>query len=72
MTAHAWLVDRRKREHGVAFDAQLADARSTLYGSENEGFRPPFRPPSPDTPDPASEPSEQTSSFAGASEARPA
>ena len=44
------------------------DARCTLYGSQNEGFRPP----SPDTPNPASEPSEQTSSFAGTSETRPA
>jgi hypothetical protein len=68
LDVYSQLLDRRKRDHGVAFDALLADARSTLYGSQNEGFRPP----SPDTPNPASEPSEQTSSFAGTSETRPA
>ena len=55
-----------------AFDALLADARSTLYGSQNDGFGPPFGPLSPGAPDPAPEPSEQNSSFAGTSEARPA
>jgi ketosteroid isomerase-like protein len=38
------LLDRRKRDHGVAFDALLADARCTLYGPQNEGFGPPFGP----------------------------
>jgi hypothetical protein len=67
------LLDRQKRDHGVAFDALLADAHSTLYGSQNEGlFSPPFRPPSPDTLDPASEPPEQAGSFAGTSGTRPA
>jgi integrase len=72
LDVYSQLLDRQKRDHGVAFDALLADARSTLYGSQNEGFRPPFRPPSPNTPNPAPEPSEQTSSFAGTSGTRPA
>jgi Phage integrase family len=71
LDVYAQLLDRRNREHGVAFDALLADARSTLYGSQNEGFRPPFGPPSPDAPDPAPAPSERNSSFTGTSRARP-
>jgi integrase len=72
LDVYAQLLDRRKRGHGAAFDALLADARSALYGPQHEGFRPPFGPPSPNTPDPANEPAEQTSSFAGTSPARPA
>jgi hypothetical protein len=72
LDVYSQLLDRQKRDHGVAFDALLADARSTLYGSQNEGFGPPFGPLSPDKPNPASEPSEQTSSFAGPFETRPA
>jgi hypothetical protein len=30
LDVYAQLLDRRKRDHGVAFDALLADARSTL------------------------------------------
>jgi hypothetical protein len=40
LDVYSQLLDRQKRDHGVAFDALLADARSTLYGSQNEGFRP--------------------------------
>ena len=72
LDVYSQLLDRRKRDHGVAFDALLADARCTLYGPQNDGFGPPFGPPGPDTPDPPSEPFEQTSSFAGTSETRPA
>ena len=72
LDVYAQLLDRRKRDHGVAFDALLADARSTLYGSQPEGFGPPFRPLSPTAPDVASEPVEQNSSFAGTYETRPA
>ena len=72
LDVYAQLLDRRKREHGVAFDALLTDARSTLYGPQNEGFGPPFGPPRPDTQIAASEPPEQTSSFAGTSSTRPA
>jgi integrase len=71
LDVYGQLLDRRKRDHGVAFDALLTDARTTLYGPQNEGFRPPFGPPSPNTPDPAKEPAEQTSSFAGTSKMRP-
>jgi hypothetical protein len=72
LDVYSQLLDRRKRDHGVAFDALLADARRTLYGPENDGFGPPFGPPSPNTPNATPEPSEQTSSFAGTSETRPA
>ena len=72
LDVYSQLLDRRKRDHGVAFDALLADARCTLYGPQNEGFGPPFGPLSPNTPNPTPEPSEQTSSFAGTSETRPA
>ena len=72
LDVYSRLLDRRKRDHGVAFDALLADARCTLYGPQNDGFGPPFGPLAPDTPNPASEPSEQNSSFAGTSETRPA
>ena len=72
LDVYAQLLDRRKREHGVAFDALLADARSTLYGPQQEGFGPPFGPPSPDMPDPAPEPVERNNSFAGDSPTRPA
>jgi hypothetical protein len=71
LDVYAQLLDRRKREHGVAFDALLADARSTLYGPQHERFGPPFGPPSPNTLEPTSEPSEQTSPFAGTSKTRP-
>ena len=30
------LLDRSKREHGAAFDALLAGARSALYGPETQ------------------------------------
>jgi hypothetical protein len=66
------LLDRQKQDHGVAFDALLADARNTLYGPQNDSFGPRFGQRSPDAPNPASEPSEQNSSFAGTPEARPA
>ncbi len=72
LDVYAQLLDRRKRDHGVAFDALLADARTTLYGPQNEGFGPPFGPPTPNTPDLANEPAEQTSPFAGTSNTRPA
>ena len=71
LDVYSQLLDRQKRDHGVAFDALLADARSTLYGSQNEGFGPPFGPLSPNPPDPTPEPSQQNSSFAGTSETRP-
>jgi integrase len=71
LDVYAQLLDRRKREHGVAFDALLTDARSTLYGPQQEGFGPPFGLPNPDTPDRASEPPEQSSSFAATSKTRP-
>ena len=66
------LLDRRKREHGAAFDALLADARKTLYGPQHGGFGPPFGPPSAISSDGAFGPVEQNSSFAGTSETRPA
>jgi hypothetical protein len=75
LDVYAQLLDRRKRDHDVAFDALLADARSTLYGPQHEGFGPrfgpPFGPPSPNTLEPTSEPSEQSDPFAGTSTARP-
>ena len=71
LDVNAQLLDRRKREHGVAFDALLAGARRTLYGPQQEGFGPPFGPPSSATPDTAYEPSEQNTSLAGHYEARP-
>ena len=71
LDVYAQLLDRRKRDHGVAFDALLTDARTTLYGPKNEGFRPLFGPPSPDRPYKGSEPAEQTSRFAGTSPVRP-
>ena len=71
LDVYAQLLDRRKRDHGVAFDALLTDARTTLYGPKNEGFRPLFGPPGPDRPYKGSEPAEQTSRFAGTSPARP-
>jgi integrase len=72
LDVYAQLLDRRKRDHGVAFDALLSDARTTLYGPYSEGFGPSFGPLSPTAPDTASEPVEQTSLFAGVSETRPA
>ena len=63
LDVYSRLLDRRKRDHGVAFDALLADARGTLYGSQDEGLGPPFGPPSPNTPDPTAEPSEKTAHF---------
>ncbi len=72
LDVYSQLLDRRKRDHGVAFDALLTSARSTLYGSQNEAFGPPFGPLSPGKPNGASEPAEQTSSFAGTSNTRPA
>jgi integrase len=71
LDVYAQLLDRRKRDHGVAFDALLADARRSLYGREEEGFGPPIGPPRADTPDPQLERFTETSSFAGASGARP-
>ena len=38
LDVYAQLLDRRKRDHGVAFDALLAEARSTLYGPQEEGL----------------------------------
>jgi hypothetical protein len=38
LDVHSQLLDRQKRDHGVAFDALLADARSALYGPQSEGF----------------------------------
>jgi integrase len=32
------LLDRRKRDHGVAFDALLTDACNTLYGPQHWGL----------------------------------
>jgi hypothetical protein len=72
LDVYAQLLDRRKRDHGVAFDALLGDARSTLYGPQQEGFGPPFGPPSPGSHDPVQEPAERTSRFAGTSTTRPA
>jgi Phage integrase family len=56
LDVYAQLLDRRKRDHGIAFDALLTDARNTLYGPYSEGFGPPFGPLSPTTPDTTSEP----------------
>jgi hypothetical protein len=56
LDVYAQLLDRRKRDHGVAFDALLADLRTALYGPQNEGFGPPFGPPIPDTLDTADQP----------------
>jgi integrase len=72
LDVYSQLLDRQKQDHGVAFDALLADARNTLYGTQNDAFGPPFGPLSPDKLNPASEPSEQNPSFAGTSETRPA
>ena len=72
LDVYAQLLDRRKRDHGVAFDALLADARDTLYGPRSEGFGPSFGPLSPKTPDADPESVEQTSLFAGTPETRPA
>ncbi len=72
LDVYSELLDRQKRDHGVAFDALLADARSTLYGRQNDAFGPPFGPLSPNPPDPTPEPSQQNSSFTGTSETRPA
>ncbi len=72
LDVYAQLLDRRKRDHGAAFDVLLTDARRTLYGPQQEGFGPPFGPPSPNTPDPQHRPVTQTSSFAGKSTTRPA
>jgi integrase len=71
LDVYAQLLDRRKRGHGAAFDALLADARGILYGPQQDGFGPPFGPSSPNTRDVPPEPAEQTSSFAGTSPARP-
>ena len=35
------LLDRSKRAHGVAFDALVSDAQTTLYGAQNGDFGPP-------------------------------
>jgi hypothetical protein len=40
------LLDRSKREHGHAFDQLVTDARTTLYGVQNDNFSPLFSPPS--------------------------
>jgi hypothetical protein len=40
LDVYSQLLDRQKHDHGVAFDALLADARSTLYGPQQEGFGP--------------------------------
>jgi hypothetical protein len=40
------LLDRSKRAHGVAFDALVSDAQTTLYGAQNGDFGPLFGPPS--------------------------
>ena len=44
------LLDRSKREHGLAFDKLVSDARTTLYGAQSGAgdgdFCPPFCPPS--------------------------
>src|ERR1700691_2072476 len=72
LDVYAQLLDRRKRDHGVAFDALLADARNTLYGPHSEGFGPPSGLLSPTTPDAAPEHIEQNSSFADISTTRPA
>ena len=71
LDVYAQLLDRRKRDHGAAFDALLADARGTLYGPQQGGFGPSFGPPSPDTPNAAPEPAERTTQFAGTSTTRP-
>jgi hypothetical protein len=72
LDVYAQLLDRRKRDHGAAFDALLADACGTLYGPQQEGLGPPFGPPSPDTLAAAPAPAEQNSPFAGTSTTRPA
>lgn len=36
MTLEVQLLDRRKREHGAAFDKLLTDARDTLYSPHTE------------------------------------
>jgi integrase len=38
LDAYSQLLDRRKRDHGVAFDALLADARCTLTGHKASGL----------------------------------
>jgi hypothetical protein len=38
LDVYAQLLDRRKRDHGVAFDALLADARSTSTGHNRRGL----------------------------------
>jgi integrase len=40
------LLDRSKREHGVAFDALVSDAKRTLYGAQNGEYGPQYGPPS--------------------------
>jgi hypothetical protein len=55
LDVYAQLLDRPKRDHGVAFDALLAEARSTLYGPQEEGFRPLISRPSSEPPHSAAE-----------------
>ena len=72
LDVYSQLLDRQKQGHGVAFDALLADARSTLYGPQNDAFGPPFGPRSPDTPNPASEPPSKTAHLQALLTTRPA
>jgi integrase len=72
MDVYAQLLDRRKREHGAAFDALLAGARRTLYGPEQEDFCPHFCPPSTIPPEAPFGLVERNGAFAGDSPVRPA
>jgi Phage integrase family len=72
LDVYAQPLDRRKREHGAAFDALLADARGTLYGTDTTAFGPPFGPPASTPPDTPPEPIPPTPAVAGDSQARPA
>ena len=72
LDVYAQLLDRRKRHHGVAFDALLADARNTLYGPDNDEFRPRFRLRSPTSSEGRQTLNSENPALAGSSETRPA